>query len=159
MNNQEMELYRAAALTFEELGFMCPLPKIDEAQAKAEIEASAVVEFQGPFSGKLVVALRGDVLQPLAANMLGEDDVPTESQQCDALGEIANVVCGNVLPRIGGCTEVFRLGAPATFLRSAPADCRGATPATHVSLPLETGLAELCLFVNGDSMTDKEALT
>ena len=49
----------------------------------------------------------------LAANMLGVSDAEADARtRRDALGEVANVVCGNVLPLVGGRHAVFHLGAP-----------------------------------------------
>ena len=50
----------------------------------------------------------------LAANMLGldDDESPSEEQQKDALRESLNVICGNLLPRVGGKEAVFDIQAP-----------------------------------------------
>ena len=73
----ETELYKAATLTFEEMGFLLPTPEIGEQQLNAQVEATVSVEFKGPFSGKLLVRVCGGLLPILAANMLGEEDVPS----------------------------------------------------------------------------------
>ena len=39
------ELYRAAVLTFEELGFMLPSAEVSEQQQKAAAEASVTIPF------------------------------------------------------------------------------------------------------------------
>jgi CheY-specific phosphatase CheX len=105
-------LYGATAMVFEELGFMLTNPDLEEHQVSLPAQTSVSVSFQGPLQGALLITVFGDLLPTLAANMLGEDDA-SERQQWDALGEIANVICGNLLPSIAGLKAVFKLAAPA----------------------------------------------
>jgi len=60
------------------------------------------VDFTGRFTGGMELALSASVLAELAANMLGAEEGTTLSadEQRDALRELANVVCGNLLPAI-----------------------------------------------------------
>lgn len=138
----ETELYRAATLTFEELGFLLPTPEIDEQQLNAQVEAAVSVDFEGPFSGKLLVRVCGGLLPIIAANMLGEDDVPSKSLQYDALGEIANVICGNMLPGIAGSKDVFRVSSPKM------AESIDSPAVAEVQVGLGLGRADLLLFVS-----------
>jgi CheY-specific phosphatase CheX len=149
MNNQEMELYRAAAMTFEQLGFLFLTPEFEEERSSDDIQAAATVEFDGPLSGRLVVTANGELLQPLAANMLGVDEA-SDTEQRDALGEISNVVCGNVMPRIAQSVEAFRIQSPDVVLGGIPCDWSTASPSVKVSLPFEEGRADVMLYVSGD---------
>ena len=141
------ELYRTAASTFEEVGFIFLLPEMDDEHREAGLEAAVSVEFVGPTSGRLVLAAHGGLLPVLAANMLGEDEPPSVSHQHDALGEIANVICGNLLPRIAGKTSVFRITAPRAMDTEELASCMREPSAAEVQLPLEEGRADLALFM------------
>ena len=146
-----MELYKAAVLTFENLGFMFPTQELDENQQNASVEAAVSVKFQGPFSGMLVVTIYGDLLPTIAANMLGEEKAPSEQQQHDALGEIANVICGNMLPGIAGPKEVFHVGAPQ-MVRSANLKVGDAeSPIAEVQVGLYQGRADLLLFLDSNA--------
>jgi CheY-specific phosphatase CheX len=138
----ETELYKAAALTFEELGFLLPTEEIDEQQSNARVEATVSIDFEGPFSGNLVVRICGGLLPVLAANMLGEEETPPESMQYDALGEIANVICGNMLPGIAGAKNVFHVNPPRM------AEIPDLPPVAEVQVGLGTGRADLLLFVS-----------
>jgi chemotaxis protein CheY-P-specific phosphatase CheC len=145
----ETKLFKAAALTFEELGFMFPSSELEEYQEAAPPVAAVSVEFEGPFNGRLVVTACGDLLPALVTNMLGQEGTPSEQQQQDALGEIANVICGNVLPEIAGSKEVFHLHPPQ------PVDCAQAChdPATecvvaNAQIGLDEGRAQVVLVVN-----------
>jgi len=138
----ETELYKAAALAFEELVFMLPTPEIDEQQLNTQADASVSVEFEGPFSGNLLVRVCGGLLPMIAANMLGEEEVASQSLQYDALGEIANVICGNMLPGIAGSKEVFHVSPPKRAERP------DLPPVAEVQLGLGQGRADMLLFIS-----------
>ena len=138
----ETELYKAATLTFEELGFLLPTPEIDEQQLNARVEAAVSIDFEGPFSGNLLVRICGGLLPILAANMLGEEETPSKSLQYDALGEIANVSCGNMLPGIARSKDVFHVNPPRM------AETPDLPPVAEVQVGLGIGRADLLLFVS-----------
>jgi hypothetical protein len=142
-------LFNAAAMTFEELGFMFPVSDLDELQLYAPAEAAAQVDFAGPFSGSLVVRVCGGILPILTANMLGDVEQHSEQLQQDALGEIANIICGNLLPEIAGREEVFHLSAPSPCFGSQSEQGLAAQlPAAEARVGLEQGRADLFLYVN-----------
>jgi len=132
-------------MTFEELGFVFTTPELSEQQRSAPTDAAVSVAFRGPFSGRMVLQVSKDLLPTLAANMLGEDEPPSERWQRDALCEIANVICGNALPVIAGAKEVFHLSAPQ-FIEGAPEN--GEKPAAEAHVGLEEGRADVLLFLD-----------
>ncbi len=138
----ETELYKAATLTFEELGFFLPSLEVNEQQLNAQVEAAASVEFDGPFSGKLLVRICGGILPTLTANMMGQEEVPSKSLQHDALTEITNVICGNMLPGIAGATGIFHVSVP-----KMDESFNLLPPVAEVQLGLGQGRADLLLFV------------
>jgi len=144
----EKELYKAAVMTFEELGFMLPTPELEERQQNAPVEAAVSLEFQGPFSGRMIVRVCGDVLSTLAANMLGEEEPPLEELQLDALKEMANVISGNALPAIAGSKDdIFYLGS------AQKVECTDGVfsepPVAEARIGLEEGRADVLLFMSG----------
>ena len=100
-----------------------------------------------------MVTICGDVLGGLAANMLGEDEVSAQEHRDDALGEIGNVICGNILPRIAGTREVFDLRPPYVTLHSETrsADKTGRPTAT-AQVGLDDGRADLALYVDSGAV-------
>ena len=116
----ERELYRAAILTFEELSFMLPADILDARQQAAKPSARASISFAGPFNGNLVVTAFGDILPMVSANMLGQDTPPAQNEQLDALREISNVVCGNLLPSLAGSEAIFDIFPPAVVSLAGP---------------------------------------
>lgn len=144
----KMELYKAAALTFEELCFCFPTPDLDEEQRNAQSDATVKVEFTGPFHGQLVLTICGNVLPILTANMLGEEEITQVVQQHDALGEMANIICGNVLPAIAGSTNVFQISSPQILNTTAEGMRSGRPPTAVVQIGLDQGRADLRLFID-----------
>lgn len=141
-----LPLIEAATETFETLAYaFAEQDAPDERGLRAD--GVAVVEFDGPIHGRLVFRLAGDVLAVLAANMLGQDDAPTPAMQQDALGELANVICGNMLPRLVGATAVFSLRAPRFDLGWDAACGVAHTSSAFAALGIEHGRADLALYV------------
>ena len=147
-NKLEKELFKAAVLTFEDLGLMLPSPELDDEQMAAQAVGAVSVDFTGPFTGKLVLRVCGDVLNELTANMLGEDENPLPDQCWDALGEIANVICGNVLPQIAGMREVFNLSGPEMVVSNCVPNLK---PSAQTRIGIELGRAELELYVDDNA--------
>ncbi|MCS6861097.1 MAG: chemotaxis protein CheX [Abditibacteriales bacterium] len=144
----ETALRQAAVMTFEELGFLFTTPELNEQQRNAPVDAAVSVAFNGPLRGHLMVQVSGDWLPTLAANMLGEDEPPPPGLQHDALREIANVICGNVLPAITGSREVFYL-SPPQIVEDTTQNGKPPTAAAHIGL--EGGRADVLLFLDESS--------
>ena len=142
----EAELYKAAVLTFEELSFMLPLCGPDQAQSAGQAAAVATVRFSGPLSGRLVLGASDELLPAMTANILGDDNIADARLQCDALGEVANVICGNLLPAIGNVHEVYRIEAPQLQGKTPHVADEGA-PSAEVCLVLEEGWARVGLYL------------
>jgi CheY-specific phosphatase CheX len=109
-------LLTAATSTFESLALLFAETPSGGAPADVPLTHAARVTFAGPRAGALEVAVSDDVAVALAANMLGLDPDAVRADAAlrrDAVGELANVVCGNVLPLVAGREAVFRLAAPA----------------------------------------------
>ena len=143
-------LQRVAEDTFESLAFLLPMPQPDDPVEDCPTTA-VTVGFHGPFNGKLIVALPEAVLGELTGNMLGLDDdaeIPFDRRQ-DALKELANVVCGNVLPEIAGTVAVFNVAAPELIDASAPGIGEGLSTAATARIFLDSGPAALELLTEG----------
>ena len=70
--------------------------------------------FSGPFKGDLSIAVPVDMCPELASNVLGldpDDELVTRSPY-DALKELLNIICGNVLTTLAGEEPVFDLTIP-----------------------------------------------
>jgi len=93
------------------------------------------------------------VLSEIAGNMLGvddEDDITMDDKN-DALKETANVICGNILPAIGGKQAVFNIDTPKMIPEGEHMKIRdGEKLVSDVKLSLDEGRCDLVLFVNGE---------
>jgi hypothetical protein len=134
--------------TLERLAFLFASPA-EETQAFRESSLEKVrVDFTGPFTGGMELALSASLLAELAANMLGtgEGTALSADEQRDALRELANVVCGNLLPAIAGSAQEFNIHTP--YLASADGP-EWADPAGVGHLVLENGICRVRMRVDG----------
>jgi CheY-specific phosphatase CheX len=151
----EQELYKAAILTFEELSFMLPCDAVEPKQRAAKPSARASISFAGPFTGKLILTVFGDLLPLISANMLGQDSAPPQSEQLDALRELTNVVCGNLLPGLAGSEAIFDISPPVIANPAGPALNNG--KAAEVEVGLEEGRFHLSLSLEGYKPLERPA--
>ena len=108
-------LMEVAGETLEQLAFIFSFPDdMDPDAIWAESVTGCHVTFSGHAKGGVLMLISSAALPELAANMLGleEDETPPDDQQKDALREALNVICGNLLPRIGGVEAIFDIQAP-----------------------------------------------
>lgn len=115
MNNQwKTALTQALLEVFENLCFMLPRPARDSLPPEVAGVSRVIlaVDFSGAGRGTLHLTLPDSMIAQVATSMLGEDDPPPLGEQYDAVCELANIVCGNVLPRIAGERAVFDLASP-----------------------------------------------
>ncbi|MCB0317547.1 MAG: chemotaxis protein CheX [Bdellovibrionales bacterium] len=72
----------------------------------------ATIHFKGVVDGKYFILCQKDFMDSLASNLLGEDEI-TDTERKDALSEMANVLCGNMLTECYGDDTTFDLVLPA----------------------------------------------
>ena len=142
-------LATASTSTFEALGLLLPDVHPSAEQHAAPLARGVRVAFAGPFAGALALRVSEDVATALAANMLGVDAVDAGDRLVhDALGEVANVICGNLLPELAGRMAVFHLGAPEP-VPAAPGPTSGPDrPSLAITLGVDAGRAEVALHVD-----------
>ncbi|MCE5279000.1 MAG: chemotaxis protein CheX [Planctomycetaceae bacterium] len=138
-------LARIAEDTFASLAFMFPVEP-QEAPPSAAPPVIASVAFHGPWRGWLEMSLPPEMMAPLAANILGADD-PADTdveKQVDALKEVLNVICGNLLPVIDSPQSEYTVAAPLM----QKADLAGPdAAATETSICLDSGTVQLRLLL------------
>ncbi|WP_396200794.1 chemotaxis protein CheX [Gemmatimonas sp.] len=143
-------LSRATTATFEELALLFPEQELSPEQAAAPLDVAVSVEFRGPHRGRLVLRASSSVLSSIASNMLGEAASHEPPLQRDALGEIANVICGNLLPAIAGVEAVFLLSAPRVHEARDDVSRHEDTPTARVIFGVEDGRTEAVLYLFGE---------
>jgi len=148
-------LFQAATSTFESLALLFPEPCSTEGAEFIPIAAAFNVVFHGAGNGRVVVGVTAGVLPALAENMLGSAAAPDRQLQRDALGELVNVVTGNVLPMVNGAAAVFKLDAPAPAGNEPFKALDGETQVGFTRLQMDEGEAILAMFVRGDAAADE----
>jgi chemotaxis protein CheY-P-specific phosphatase CheC len=108
----QFRLYQTAAATFEELTMLFPSEVLTEEQAQLPFTDGVSVRFYGPKSGRLEVRASTGIVPALAENMLGAEGGVDPQLQRDALGELGNVLCGNVVSSMTNGIGVFHLHPP-----------------------------------------------
>ena len=145
-------LFQAATSTFESLALLFPEPCSIEGAEFMPLAAAFSVTYHGAGNGRVVVGVTAGVLPALAENMLGSA-APDQQMQRDALGELVNIVTGNVLPLINGAAAVFKLDAPTPAGDEPFRPRDGETQAAFTRLQMDEGEAILALFTQvGDPL-------
>ena len=154
LSTMERFLSRALTATFEELALICPDTKLSHAQSEAAVDVAVTVSFNGPLSGRLVLRASSEILPGIAENMLGADGEYSPAVQRDALGELANVICGNLLPMMGGAEAVFVLSAPQEYRTGGePHRC---SPVARACIGIDNGRAVAQLLLSDDTLHSLE---
>jgi CheY-specific phosphatase CheX len=151
-------LQRATTATFESLALLFPELLPGDAHANISFAAIVNVTFRGADSGRVIVGVTADVLTALTENMLGASSLPDARVQRDALGELANVVTGNLLPLVYGAAPVFRLDAPADATVQSFHARSGEALAATVRVHMDEGEAFLALVTNAVPPTADEPM-
>ena len=139
------ELARVTVEAFSMLGFMFPLDEApSDGQSAIGSDALVVqVSFCWPVEGVVRLRAEPQLVQMLAANMTGTDDPPPPEQQLDALKEMLNVICGNMLPSIDG-QSVFDVHAPQPG-QWIDGSAERADGSAHASIALDAGQVEVVM--------------
>jgi hypothetical protein len=138
-------LSEVAVATLERLAFIFASPASAAAWPPPEELLAARLEFSGPFGGEMRIAMSHAAVEELAANMLGLSDgeAPGEAARADALKELLNVICGNLLPAIAGEAAEFNLASPCLAPPAPPPP--GEPAAVWIRLALDNGVCLLGL--------------
>ena len=106
MSNIEListSVWESASEAFQTMIFL-PIEKLEDDSQKVDSETSLIcsITFMGPFQGVLAINCALATAEKVARAMLmmEPDDELTESDTCDALGEVTNMVIGGLKSRI-----------------------------------------------------------
>lgn len=103
----------------EDLAFMfTESPEESDEGPLGDAFAKAYMDFRGPFNGTLSIVVPESMCAQIAANVLGlePDDELFTRQPYDALKELLNVTCGNLLTAMAGEEPIFDLNPPEVAL-------------------------------------------
>ena len=152
----ENVLKESTIKTFEDICFIYQVPELKDDQKNMALEAVAEVNFRGNFTGKLVIETRGGLFSAIAANMLS-NDVPEDRQKKDALGEVANIICGNVVPSLGRSEPEYKIEGPRCLNKDdLLKEEKQEKPLAEITLNFNQGRVDIKLFVNNYSATQEK---
>ena len=145
-------LIESTIRTFEDLCFMYQEPELKDAQENLPLEAAAEVKYRNDdFTGRLLIESRGGLFSAIATNMLSNDN-PSDQQKKDALGEIANIICGNIVPSLGGGRREYKIEPPRSLNKEdLLKEEWQEEPVAEITLNFNNGRADIKLFVDGYS--------
>lgn len=141
-------LLDVSSQVFEMSAFMAVFPPemVDSDKEFPSIAAS--IDFSGPMKGRLILAVSPDIMPPLVTSMLGldEDDTVSDASKRDALLEVLNMMCGNVLTGIHGVKPVFNLRPPVLISSEEAQEALSTVPPeSHVTVSVENTRADIIL--------------
>jgi len=141
-------LTEATIRTFEDTCFMYLEPELEDAQKNLPLEAAALVRFKGNYSGKLIIESRGGLFSAIAASMLSNNR-PSSQQKKDAFGEIANIICGNLVPFLGRRKELgYKIESPVLLNKKELLKEKKGKPLAEVILNFNQGRVDIKFFVD-----------
>lgn len=111
-------LYRTVVESFEGFCRMIPQAHLSPEQKKVPWETAVEVLFKGPRRGGLRMDLYGNLAGEIAFQMTGS--AMPKPEEVDALGEMANIVCGNILPFAFGSEAILDLDRPKRLDQDRP---------------------------------------
>jgi CheY-specific phosphatase CheX len=116
------------------------------------------IDFTGPVNGKLSIRCRESLAQMLASNLLGMEpgDLKSNTVAWDALAELLNVVCGNLVSSLYDSEKIFTLTPPQVdLIDQSRMDDKSLTPADFSEQEVQRALilldnepAEFMLTIN-----------
>jgi len=141
-------LMEVASRVFETSAFMAVFPPEEADLPYDNAVKAASISFSGLEAGRLILALSPEILPSLVASMLGIE----EAEDCeanggeDALLEVLNIICGNVLTEIFGRDPIFDLQPPTLIEPNDAQAMLSSLPNEHrVAFAVENTRAELIL--------------
>lgn len=152
----EKALENASVSTFEDICFMYQVPELKDKQKNLKPEAVSEVKYRGDYNGRLVIETRGGLFTAIAANMLSSEN-PTAQQKKDALGEVGNIICGNVVTSLGRVKQGYKIESPR-FLKKdeSLANKKQEKPLAKITLNFNEGRADIKFFAKGYSGTGEK---
>jgi len=146
----EKALEEATVKTFEDVFFMYPSPELKDIQKNLKPEAAAAVKYRGNYTGKLLVETRGALLSAIATNILS-NDLSDSRQKDDALGELANIICGNIVPYLGRGGKGYKIESPKSLNRKQLLEeKKQGKPVAKLTLNFDQGRADIKFYVDGN---------
>ena len=151
----EQAAVNAATYVMETAAFMTIWTWSEEDGDLPPPDIAATMTFEGARQGRLTLRIASRVLPRLSQNMLGDFEVDESASDKgqDALKEVLNMICGNLLTAWYGHAPVFKLHPPE--ITSAKEYGKAAHPPDiNMKFCIENTLCILEARIEGDLTTD-----
>ena len=144
-------LYRVAVEVLEKIAFVFSSREEERDNLDAASALTVKVNFCGLFNGMVLMAVSVHILPEITGNMLGIEDSEetTVEQQQDAVKELINVICGNLLPAVAGKSMVFSVDTPEIVTAGETLSKDGDLIASARLALEDEGKCDLFLYVKG----------
>jgi CheY-specific phosphatase CheX len=144
------DIHDIAVNTFEITCYMFPLEEweMEDADELQQPDGSlrSIVKFDGAAEGGMVINPSGDLLNAIAANMLGVDEASDEEKQ-GALCEIANIICGNTVPLFAKDENICYIRPPRIAEQDEDADALfDSAHKEEIKVYLDEGVADITIY-------------
>lgn len=146
--NVERLLSMAAVRTFEDMCYLYVEPELRADEQRGAIETAAEVKFRGDFNGNLVLATTTAVSHAIAAQMLGTEK-PDAQQQQDALCEVVNIICGNLIPGLITSGRLCQIETPRIIKNVKGYQNLFGAPIVIKAIDLDPGRVFFWLYIDG----------
>lgn len=83
----------------------------------AGLDEMVAADFSGPTNGRVLLGMSGRLLARITDGFLDGHEALDHDNQLDALKELVNILCGNLLPYVGGSRAVFKIDVPRCLAR------------------------------------------
>lgn len=142
------KIFDIAVNAFEVTCFMFPLEEqeIEEGAKFSEDVKRAAVDFNGAAEGRMIIHPSEELLTAIAANMLGVEN-PSEDEESGALCEIANIICGNIVPLFAEDDDICYVEPPVIVEENTavPQDIEN-IETENVQIYLDEGTVEISVY-------------
>jgi len=143
------KIYDIAVETFELMCYMFPLDE-SEVTTQQPVPGSdavtAAVRFDGAAEGGMSLRTSQSLMEAIANNMLGTDNA-SRDQKHGALCEMANIICGNIVPFFNKDRQICYIRPP--FIASPdqdPEEMFRGKQREEVTIHLDEGTAEIIVY-------------
>ncbi|MCC6475558.1 chemotaxis protein CheX [bacterium] len=112
-NNADQAILEAATRVFETSAFLNMYPS-DTSEEIPAPDCAASMTFYGAARGRVTLRVNQEILVSVVENLLGEscEGPEAEARKGDALKELLNMLCGNILTEYFGTEPIFDLSPP-----------------------------------------------
>lgn len=137
-----------ALRAFESMCFMFEMdPHFDgDVAVETTFDETAIIRFDGDVNGGMLISGSPELRTAAAMNMLGADEITDQHKQ-DACFELANIICGNLVPLLNKNDGISFIQSPR---KATPVEVSGAAfkgfQEERVLLSLDEGTCEIRVF-------------